>query len=75
MLAEVERDRALRRVRQLGERFEIHPRELQRWFRDSVRTSPKWVIQRYRLHEALLALERGEPRTVAELAHQLGYAD
>lgn len=32
------------------------------------------MIQRYRLHDALLALERGEG-TLADLASQLGYAD
>jgi AraC-like DNA-binding protein len=52
----------------------LHLRELQRWFRDAVGVSPKWVIQRYRLHEALSALERGDA-TVAQLAAELGYAD
>ena len=37
--------------------------------------SPKWVIQRYRLHEAVEQLERGAEVDLAELALQLGYFD
>jgi AraC-like DNA-binding protein len=67
-------DRSVTSVEALRERAGMHLRELQRWFRDAVGISPKWMIQRYRLHEALQVLERSEG-TVAELAAQLGYAD
>ena len=67
-------DRSLTTVEALRARGGLHLRELQRWFRDAVGVSPKWVIQRYRLHEALLALEQGQA-TVAQLAADLGYAD
>ena len=67
-------DRALRSVEALRARSGMHLRELQRWFRDAVGISPKWMIQRYRLHEALLSLEERRG-SVAEIAAELGYAD
>jgi AraC-like DNA-binding protein len=67
-------DRSITTVEDLRARSGMHLRELQRWFRDAVGVSPKWVIQRYRLHEALAALEQRRS-TVAQLAAELGYAD
>jgi len=67
-------DRGLTTVEALRERAGLHLRELQRWFHDAVGVSPKWVIQRYRLHEALLGLQQRQS-TVAALAARLGYAD
>lgn len=67
-------DRSVTSVEALRELAGLHLRELQRWFKDAVGISPKWMIQRYRLHDALLSLERGEG-TMAQLATQLGYAD
>ncbi len=67
-------DRSVTSVEALRERAGMHLRELQRWFKDAVGISPKWMIQRYRLHDALLGLERGEG-TMADLAAKLGYAD
>ncbi len=37
--------------------------------------SPKWVIQRYRLHEAAEQLAAGEPVSQPGLALSLGYSD
>lgn len=78
LLAELVRaateDRAVTSVEALRERAGMHLRELQRWFRDAVGISPKWMIQRYRLHEALLAIEQGG-RSLTTLAAELGYAD
>jgi len=68
-------DRSVTSVEQLRSLAGMHLRELQRWFRDSVGITPKWMIQRYRLHEALLALEAGSGRSLAGLAADLGYAD
>ena len=52
----------------------MHLRELQRWFNDAVGITPKWMIQRYRIHAALLELERGS-QPLTHLAQSLGYAD
>ena len=50
-------------------------RALQRLFSEYVGVSPKWVIQRYRLHEAMASLEEGESMDFPALALQLGYFD
>ncbi|MGV3623547.1 MAG: helix-turn-helix domain-containing protein [Archangium sp.] len=67
-------DRSITSVEALRERAGMHLRELQRWFRDAVGISPKWMIQRYRLHDALLELEAGN-RSLAQVAASLGYSD
>jgi AraC-like DNA-binding protein len=67
-------EREITTVEALRARAGLHLRELQRWFRDAVGVTPKWLIQRYRLHAALVRLE-AEPAPLAGLAAQLGYAD
>ncbi len=51
------------------------PRTLQRLFQRYVGVSPKWVLRRYRLHEAAAALAREQHRPWAEVAAELGYFD
>jgi AraC-like DNA-binding protein len=50
-------------------------RTLQRRFADSVGVSPKWVIQRARLQDALQALAQQQAPSLAELALRLGFCD
>lgn len=50
-------------------------RTLERLFREYVGVGPKWVIQRYRLHEAADLAATRERGGWAELAARLGYAD
>lgn len=50
-------------------------RTLQRLFSEYVGVSPKWVICRYRMHELIETLNRGEELDWAELALDLGYFD
>ena len=52
-------DRTILRVEDLVERYAINVRMLQRLFAESVGVTPKWVIQRYRLHEAAERLANG----------------
>ena len=52
----------------------IGKRSLQRLFNEYVGASPKWVIRRCRLHEALERLHAGVV-DVAGLAAELGYFD
>lgn len=61
-------------VRQLSESCGLGIRKLQRLFANYVGIGPKWVIQRYRLHEAAARLESGSIDQV-ELALELGYSD
>jgi AraC-like DNA-binding protein len=67
-------DRGILRMEDVALRFDVNSRKLQRLFARYVGVSPKWVIQRYRLHEAAEQLERGSASQSA-LAMELGYAD
>ncbi len=75
MVERIAADRDLVRVDQLVELFGLGARQLQRLFSAWVGVSPKWVIQRYRLHEAAERVASGGPIDWAALAHDLGYAD
>ena len=68
-------DRTIARVDDVTEMFNINPRTLQRLFRRYVGVSPKWVLRRYRLHEAAAVLAREQHRPWAEVAAELGYFD
>lgn len=59
----------------IAERFGMTPRTLQRLFDDYVGLSPKWVIDRYRMLEAVETLNAGAEAGLTELAHRLGYFD
>jgi AraC-like DNA-binding protein len=62
-------------VDQLLERWQTGKRSLQRLFNEYVGVGPKWVINRYRLHEALERLAQGGDVDWARLALDLGYFD
>jgi len=64
----------LTRVEQLVERTGMSPRALQRLFREYVGVTPKWVLQRLRLHEAAERMIDGAGDW-ASLALDLGYFD
>jgi AraC-like DNA-binding protein len=68
-------DLELHSVDELARRFDLSPRALQRLFSDYVGVGPKWVIQRYRLHEAVARVQAGRPVAWAALAQDLGYFD
>ncbi len=69
-------DRAVTRVEDVAARFGMGKRTLQRLFERYVGVGPKWVIRRYRLHEAAERLADGEEApSLAELALELGYFD
>jgi AraC-like DNA-binding protein len=68
-------DRSVARVDDVATRFGLSSRQLQRLFQRYVGVSPKWVLQRYRLHEAAARLADGTSGTWAEVAVELGYFD
>lgn len=70
----VEGDPEVRRVGQICEKFAITERTLQRLTARRIGLSPKWLIQRRRLHEAAERL-RDSDRDLARIAADLGYAD
>lgn len=56
-------------------RLAIKPRTLQHLFREHVGIGPKWMLQRYRLHEALARLDLCETPNWSAFALALGYFD
>ena len=67
-------DRDLVTVDDVAARFAVTVRGLQRRFARYVGVPPKWVLLRYRLHEAAAQLAQ-RPASQAALAVELGYAD
>ncbi|MGB0132500.1 AraC family transcriptional regulator [Dokdonella sp.] len=62
-------------VEQLTSRWAMTIRSLQRLFNEQVGVSPKWVINRYRIHEVIERLSKGIPTDWTRLALDLGYFD
>jgi AraC-like DNA-binding protein len=75
LVERAEQDRDLTRADQLAELGGVSSRTLQRAFARHVGVSPKWVIRRFRLHEATERLAAGDPVDLAMLAAELGYSD
>lgn len=75
MVATIEADRDLLTAEQVAHRANISIRTLQRLFKRHIGVSPKWVIDRYRMIEAVEALNRGDSPDLADLAYRLGYFD
>jgi AraC-like DNA-binding protein len=68
-------DRTITRVEQIVDEFDIGKRTLQRVFDDYVGVSPKWIIQRFRLHEAAERIASSANVRWSAIALELGYAD
>jgi AraC-like DNA-binding protein len=62
-------------VAAVAARHHISPRTMQRLFADYVGIGPKWVMQRYRLHDAVEQLDRRRHQDWARFALDLGYYD
>jgi AraC-like DNA-binding protein len=63
------------RVADIAASHDISVRTVQRLFADYVGVGPKWVLQRYRLHEALAQLHTGADADWPQFALGLGYYD
>jgi AraC-like DNA-binding protein len=63
------------RVADVAARHHVSERTLQRLFATYVGIGPKWVLQRYRLHEAVEQLQAQAEIDWARLALDLGYYD
>ena len=74
LVAFVEQRSDVTRVAQLGAEFHLSERALQRLVHRRLGLTPKWLIQRRRLQEAVERL-RHESTSLAEVAAALGYAD
>jgi AraC-like DNA-binding protein len=81
VIARIIEDRAITKVDQVvdalavGDLRVISKRQIQRLFSLYVGVSPKWVIMRYRLHEAVERMTNGDAVDLPRLALDLGYFD
>lgn len=75
LVERAEVNRAWVKVEQLAAAAHVSGRTLQRHFGEFVGASPKWVLQRYRLHEANERLKQAPQTPLADLALELGYVD
>lgn len=62
------------RVAEVAAAFDLTERTLQRLITHRVGLTPKWLIQRRRLHDAVARIKAGTA-SLADLAADLGYAD
>ncbi|MFF7373676.1 DUF6597 domain-containing transcriptional factor [Streptomyces massasporeus] len=75
LVRHIRADRTVRRVGDFARAEGLSVRALQRLFATCVGVSPKWVILRYRIHEALEQAGTRDDIDWAALAADLGYAD
>ncbi len=73
--AAIVQTQAITKVDHIVDRFGINKRALQRLFSVYVGVSPKWMIKRYRLHEAIERVATGRAVNWSRLALELGYFD
>jgi AraC-like DNA-binding protein len=71
----VEGDARVQRVGQICDKFALTERSLQRLAARRIGLSPKWLIQRRRLHEAAERLSADGSVDLARVAADLGYTD
>lgn len=74
-VAAAESDSSLMRASALADLAGVSLRTLQRLFTDYVGIGPKWVIQRYRILDAVGAAHDGAELDLAGLAGRLGFSD
>jgi AraC-like DNA-binding protein len=75
VVADMLADRTLLAVAEVAERHGVTVRTLQRLFTWYVGVGPKWVLARYRMHDAVTALHDGWDGTLTELAVRHGWYD
>jgi AraC-like DNA-binding protein len=75
LVARILEDRSLTQAEAVAREAGMSLRSLQRLFQEYVGVSPKWVIQRYRLHDAMERLEGPRPVDLPALALSLGFFD
>jgi AraC-like DNA-binding protein len=75
VVATMLQDRTLLRVADVETRCGIGERSLQRLFARYVGVSPKWVLARYRMHDAVAELDAGYAGALADLAARYGWFD
>ena len=75
IVADMLDDGSLLTVAEVAARHGVTTRTLQRLFHDYVGVGPKWVLDRYRMHDLVTELDEGYDGTMTDLAHRYGWYD
>jgi AraC-like DNA-binding protein len=75
IVADMLADQSLLTVAEAARRHGMTVRTLQRLFTHYVGVGPKWVLARYRMHDAVTELDRGYDGTLTDLALRYGWYD
>jgi AraC-like DNA-binding protein len=75
IVADMLADRSLLTVADVCTRHGLTQRTLQRLFLHYVGVGPKWVLARYRMHDAVTEIDEGYDGTLTDLAHRYGWYD
>jgi AraC-like DNA-binding protein len=75
VVADMLADHSLLTVAEVADRHCVTVRTVQRMFTHYVGVGPKWVLARYRLHDAVADLDAGRPGTLTDLAVRYGWYD
>ncbi|HYN67768.1 MAG TPA: helix-turn-helix transcriptional regulator [Ornithinibacter sp.] len=75
VVADMLADRTLLTVADVAQRHGVSVRTLQRLFTHYVGVGPKWVLARYRMHDAVADLDAGWDGTLTDLAVRSGWYD
>ncbi|GAA4399980.1 helix-turn-helix domain-containing protein [Fodinibacter luteus] len=75
VVADMLADRTMLTVADVADRHAVTVRTLQRLFTHYVGVGPKWVLGRYRMHDAVSDLDAGFHGTLTDLAVRYGWYD
>lgn len=75
MVKTIEENTCISNTTDLATIFAVEPRQVQRLFSKYIGIHPKWIINRYRIHQALDILENRTTFDWPQLALDLGYFD
>lgn len=75
MVRQIEADNSLLKVADICQKFNLNERQLQRMFSKYIGISAKWILTRYRIHEALEQIEIADEMNWSDFAVKLGYYD
>lgn len=75
MVYDTMHNRQMLNVQQLAGQYHTTVRSMERLFNRYAGVSPKWVIKRYRLHEAAERISRGKISNWQAMSYELGYYD
>ncbi len=74
LVAQIKNDSSILQVEHLAQQSNLSIRAIQRCFKQYLGLSPKWLIRKYRLHQALEALKTNRV-DILDLVAELGYSD